>query len=414
MKKRYFGSLVAAAMLAASAAHASELKLMWYMSATDEEPLIKEMLADYTKQHPDTTFNLQIVPYGDIDSRFAQLAAAGELPDISKTSSMRPFLRPYLMDLSEYLGEDYLDNFIKGWADGARFDGKAIAAPLSVSATGMLINKGAFDKAGVAIPDLETGWTWDEFLEKINEVKDKARIRYPLVYDVSQSRWLTYEFQFGNHIYSEQPPYKVVFDHDSATKVLEKFINMANNDMPPGLWSGSSSDNPKQIFMSGQAVAWMSGNWNVAPLSQQNRIDWIAGPTPYGTVKSSMIGGDYIIGFNTSEHQQEVADFIEWMTTDETAQSQYAKGMMVIPANLNVPPVDYGNEAASKAQDRFKHELAESPTYAATDQANPAMQYVWGPMRNALLQATTNEITAGEAIERIINAANDSLAEQEQ
>ncbi|NTF30474.1 ABC transporter substrate-binding protein [Rhizobium skierniewicense] len=411
MKRFMYGSLIAAGLLAGAPAYASELKIMWYLGTDAEEQAIKDVLATYTKLNPETTFNLQIVPYDDIDNRFAQLAAAGTLPDLSKTSSMRPFIRPYLTDFAPVFGKDYLKDFVPGWAAGAKLGDQIIAAPLQVTATGMLINKSAFEKAGVDIPDIKTSWTWDEFLAKTKEVADKAAVRYPLVWDISQSRWLTMQFQYGNHIYSEDEPYKVVFDHDKATAVLDKFIGMTKTHMPPGLWSGSSSDNPKQLFTSGQAVAWMSGNWQVGGLAENASFDWQAGPTPYGTVKSSMVGGDYVIGFNTSEHVDEVNAFIKWLTTDPKAQELYTKPIMYIPANLKVPPIDYGNAKASAALQAFKEELSASPNFAATDQANPAMQYVWGPMRQSLFQATTGQITSSQAIDQIIKTAQESLTE---
>ena len=416
MKSILYTAALSSCLLASglTLAQASELKIMWYLSTDKEEQVIKDVLAEYTKENPETTFNLQLVPYDDIDNRFARLAAAGELPDLSKTSSMRPFLRPYLTDFAPVFGKDYLDQFVPGWANGAKYNGQIIAAPLEVTATGMLINKSAFDKAGVEIPDVKTSWTWDDFRKKIEEVSEKAHVRYPLVWDVSQSRWLTFEFQYGNHIYSEDEPYKVVFDHDKATQTLDEFLDMTKKDMPPGLWSGSSSDNPKQLFVSGQAVAWMSGNWQVGMLANDAKFDWLAGPTPYGTVKSSMIGGDYVIGFNTSEHVDEVNKFIKWLTTNPEAQVMYNKPLMYIPANMKIPPIDYGNKAASDALQRFQQELAASPNYAATDQANPAMQFVWGPMKSTLFQAATAQLSSSDAIDQIIKTAQDSLAETNQ
>ncbi|MBP0652245.1 hypothetical protein J8J40_34800, partial [Mycobacterium tuberculosis] len=77
------------------------------------------------------------------------------------------------------------------------------------------------------------------------------------VWDVSASRWIIHPFTYGNQIYSEAAPYKVVMDDAKWTAALDKFIGITKSHMPPGQWSGSSSDNPKQLFTNGQAVAWM-------------------------------------------------------------------------------------------------------------------------------------------------------------
>ncbi|PRX02428.1 UNVERIFIED_ORG: carbohydrate ABC transporter substrate-binding protein (CUT1 family) [Martelella mediterranea] len=399
-------------ILAIMAGHASasELDVMWYLSSDAEEQVIKDVLATYTEAHPETTFNLQIVPYDGIDNRFAQLASAGSLPDISKTTSMRPFIRPFLTDLAPTLGADFLDQFNQGLAAGAKLGDQIIAAPLDLTAIGMLLNVDTFNEAGIEIPPIDQPWTWDEFLANAKEASEAAGIRYPLVWDVSASRWLTFEFQYGNHLFSEEEPYEVVFDQDKATATLDKFIEIADVYMPAGLFSGSSSDNPKSLFLNNQAVAWMSGSWQVPSLAADADFTWSAGPTPYGTVQSSMVGGDYVVGFNTSEHADEATAFIEWLTATEEGQSAFNKPLFLIPANLDIPAIDYGDATVSEALQRFQAELTESPVYAATDQGNPAMQYVWDPIIQSVNQVAAGQISSADAIAKIRKAAEDALA----
>lgn len=396
-------------MASHATARAAELDVMWYLSSDAEEQVIKDVLAAYTEKHPDTTFNLQIVPYDGLDNRFAQLASAGSLPDIAKTSSMRPFLRPYLTDLAPALGDDFLKQFNQGLAAGARLGDQIIAAPLDLTAIGILLNVDAFKAAGIEVPSIEDSWTWDEFLPKVKAAAEAASIRYPLVWDVSASRWLTFEFQYGNHIFSEQEPYKVVFDQEKATETLDKFIDIANNYMPRGLFSGSSSDNPKSLFVNNQAVAWMSGSWQVPSMAADADFEWSAGPTPYGTVKSSMVGGDYVVGFNTSEKADEANAFIEWLTASEEGQTLFNKSLYLIPANLDIPAIDYGDDKISDALSNFKTELAQSPVYAATDQGNSAMQYVWDPIIQSVNQVAAGQMTSSEAVAKIRKVAQDAL-----
>lgn len=408
-KHSLLAAVAFAATIFAQTAGAAELKVMWYLGADAEEQSIKEALAAYTKLHPETTFNLQIVPYEGIEQKFSQFIASGTAPDISKTSSMRPVIRPYLVDLKEHFGPDYLKDFVRGWAMGAELGDKVIAAPLLVTATGILLNKSAFDKAGVAIPSADKGWTWDEFLATIKTVQQKASIRYPLVWDVSASRWIIHPFTYGNQIYSETAPYKVVMDDAKWTAALDKFIGITKSHMPPGQWSGSSSDNPKQLFTNGQAVAWMSGSWQVSGLTANAKFDWQAGPTPYGTVKSSIYGGDYVIAFNTSPHVKEAAAFIKWLTGPE-GQKIFVKAPMYIPANLKTGDIDFGSPKASAALAAMQKELDQSPVYAATDQGNEAMQYVWDTIKQSVIQAVTGQLTSAQAIGKIHKAADESLS----
>ena len=391
-----------------SAASASELKIAWYVDNDQEEANTRALLDQYTKLHPDTTFDLEITPYDGMVQKFQQYAASGIMPDLSLTSSMEPVIRPFLVDLSKEIGPEWINDFVKGWGDGAKLDGKVIAAPLRVTSTGIFLNADAFKKAGVAVPDQATGWTWDEFVPKIKDVAEKSGTRYPLVWDVSASRWIVHEYQYGNHIYTEKEPVKVIMDEAAWTSALDKFIDITKAAMPPGLWSGASSDNPKEIFTAGQAVAYMSGSWQIAGLADNAHFAWQAGPTPRGTVASSIYGGDYIVAFNTSQHLPEAVEFIKWITSPEI-QAQYAKTFGMIPANLKAPAVRYDNPAATEAIKAMQNELNASPAYAATDQAWPQMQAVWGTVKTAVTQAVAGQISSAEAISQIKKAADASL-----
>ncbi|MDR3515868.1 MAG: extracellular solute-binding protein [Azospirillaceae bacterium] len=412
MMKTTVSLAIAGVLLTGPAAHAARLNVMWFLGTDAEEKAIHDVLDAYTTKHPETTFNLQIVPYDGIEQKLSQAVASGSAPDISKTSSMRPVIRPYLVDFAPIFGAKYLDDYVPAWAMGARLGDKIIAAPLHVTATGILLNKSAFAKAGVAIPSEQQGWTWDQFLTTIKTVKEKAGVRYPLVWDVSASRWIIHEFEYGNSIFSETEPYKVVMDDQKWTDTLNKFIDITKTALPPGQWSGSSADNPKQLFNSGDAVAWMSGSWQVAGLVANAKFDWQAGPTPSGTVRSSIVGGDYIVAFNTGDHVAESAEVIKFITSPE-GQALFVKTPMYIPANLKAPSPDYGSPAAVAALKVMQDELTASPAYAGTDQGNPAMQYVWDTMKQAVIQAVTGQVSSANAVKKIHQAATDALAADE-
>ncbi|MCJ7995381.1 extracellular solute-binding protein [Rhizobium cremeum] len=402
------GAAALATLMSLSGAAAAELKLAWYVEDDSQEAALRTILDKYTASHPDTTFDLQITPYDGMLQKFQQYAASGIMPDLSLTSSMEPVIRPFLADLNKEIGPEWINDFVKGWADGARLGDKVIAAPLNVTSTGIFLNVDAFKKAGVEIPAQDKGWTWEEFIPKIKEVAEKSGTRYPLVWDVSASRFIVHQFQYGNHIFSEKEPIQVVMDDAKWEKSLDDFIAITKDAMPPGLWTGASSDNPKELFVGGQAVAYMSGSWQIPTLAGKAGFAWQAGPTPAGTVRSSIYGGDYLVAFNTSPNLKEAVDFIKWITSADV-QADYAKTFGVIPANLKAAKVEYGNEAASAAVKTMQSELDASPAYAATDQAWPEMQPVWAVIKPAVTQAVAGQISTAEAVKQIRQAAQEAI-----
>lgn len=384
------------------------VSVLWNVNSSAEKQVLNSLFAKYTKANPNVSFDLQIVPYDNYDQKLAQMTAAGTPTDVAKTTSMRPDIRPFLVDFAKKFGPDYLKNYVKSFAAGAKLGNKIIAIPLDVTATGMILNTSAFKKAGVTVPDVKTGWTYSKFLSDIKTVAQKAGVRYPLVWDVTSGRWITYLFENGQHVYSENAPYSVTLNASKAATVLDNFIKMANNYMPSGLWTGSSSENPKQLFLSGQAVAWMSGNWQVAALTKNAKFDWQAGPTPYVTNRSSVVGGDYVIAFNNAKNVAAGVKFVKWLTGPQ-GEAAFCAPLYYIPANINTGKVDYGNASATAALNNLQYELQVSPVYAGTDPANPAMQYVWDPLKQGILQAASGQISSLKAMESVVAAAKKGL-----
>ena len=386
---------------------AAELKLTWYLDGDEQEAKLRDLLAQYTAAFPETTFALEIIPYEGMNTKFQQYAASGIMPDVSLTSSMPAIIRPFLVDWAEVNGPEWINQFVSGWADGAKLGDKVIAAPLDVTGVGIFYNADAFAKAGVEIP--AAGWTWDEALPKIKEVSEKAGIRFPLTWDVSAHRFLTYEFQYGNHVFSEAEPIKVEMDDAAWVKTMDQFIAMANDYMSPGLWSGSSSDSPGDLFINQQAVAYMSGSWQIGNFIDNAKFGWQAGPTPSGTVASSNVGGNYLIAYNTSANLAEATAFVNWITSPEI-QAIYGQTFGLLPANVDAPAPAFDNPAAQAAVKTFQAELDASPRYASTDQAWPEMQGTWDSIKAGVTQAYAGQITTEQAVAGIRAAAEAAIA----
>jgi alpha-1,4-digalacturonate transport system substrate-binding protein len=399
-------ALVAATALATPVL-AAELQLGWYVDGDEQEQTLRALLDEYTKLHPETTFDLQITPYDGMSEKFRQYAASGIMPDVSLTSSMEPVVRPFLVDWAEVNGKEWIDQFVKGWADGAKLGDKVIAAPLDVTAVGIFYNADAFAKAGVPMP--QPGVTWEEVLPVLKDVSTKAGVRFPLVWDVSAHRYLTYQFQYGNHIYSEDAPVTVAMDDASWVKVLKQFVKITEEYMPPGLWSGSSSDKPYDMFVNQQAVAYMSGSWQIQSFNDNATFKWQAGPTPKGTVSSSNVGGNYLVAFNTSKHLDEAVSFVNWITSPDV-QAVYAKNFGLLPANKLTPDVAYTSPDATAAVKGFQADLENSPRYAATDQAWPEMQAgVWDAVKLSVTSVVSGQATAEDAVASVRAAAEAAI-----
>jgi len=394
--------------LLAAAASAKELSVLWFYDDPSELAFVKQAFAEYTAQHPDVTFKLNTVSYDNLFTKVTQLIAGGTPPDIVKLTDVRPEFAPFVLDLSKYEGKDFLKPFIPGVARGMERGGKIIGAPLDVTANGIILNKSYFQKAGVSIPNEQTGWTWTEFEKAIREVTTKTQARFPLVWDVTPHRWLTFLYENGGSIFKDNGTANG-FDTQASINALTKFAAM-NHDglMPLSVWGGT--DNPRDLFFSGQAVAWMSGSWQVKAMEDGiKNFDWTAGPNPSVTTRSSVLGYKFVSAFNTSKYPADAADFIRFFTSKEM-QRKYAQQLTVIPARTDVGTVDYGNPQATEALNNLAYELKISPLAASSDVTNPAIAYVWDTLKENIVAVTLKQETPQQAVTKVSAAIDKGLA----
>lgn len=391
----------------ASATATKSLSALWFYDDPAEISFLSSAIHQYTTDHPGVDIHVNTVTFADLYTKVAQLVAGGSAPDIVKLTQLRPEFQPFLQNLSDYLGPDFLKPFIKGVAAAMVVNGKVVGAPLDVTANGIILNKSLFAKAGVAIPSENNPWTWSEFLARIEQVRKATGVKWALVWDFTPHRWLTYLYENGGSVFAPDGK-SVAFDSPATVKALDGFATMFKQGIIPlSTWAGS--EDPRSMFFSGQTVAWMSGSWQVkAMVDGLKSFDWTAGPNPYVTTRSSVLGYKFVSTFSTAKHPRQAADFIKFFTSKEV-NAAYARTLLTIPARTDLGTVDYGNPGATEALNNLGHELSISPLVASTDVANPAMAYVWDPLKNNIVDVIIGKKTAEQAIAAVDAAANKGL-----
>lgn len=390
-----------------------ELSVLWFYDDPSELDFLNAAFAEYQKMHPNVSFKLNTVPYDSLNQKATQLVAGGTAPDVVKLTDVRPEIAPFILDLSKYIGgEDYLNKYIKGVAAAMKRDGKIIGLPLDVTANGLILNKYLFEKAGVAIPDKKDAWTWSEFLKKAAEVRDKTGVKYSLVWDVTPHRWLTYFFENGAQLFSDDQKGNA-FNTQQSINAFQGFADMFKDGyMPLSTWGGA--ENPRDMFFSGQSVAWMSGSWQVkAMIEGLKDFEWTAGPNPYVETRSSVLGYKFVSSFSNAKYPATAADFIKFFTNAEM-NAQYAKTLTTIPARTDTGTVDYGNPAATSALNNLGYELSISPLHASSDVTNPTMAYVWNPLKENIIDVILNKKSAKQAVSDVSKVIDDGLKATQQ
>jgi alpha-1,4-digalacturonate transport system substrate-binding protein len=385
-----------------------ELTALWFYDDPAELDFLNKKVAEYSATHPGVSIKVNTVAYDDLFPRVAQLVAAGTPPDIVKLTDIRPEIAPFVQDLSQYLGKDFLKPFIPGLQSAMTRDSQIVGAPLDVTANGIILNKTLFEKAGVAIPSKNKPWTWDQFLVAAGQVKQKTGVLYSLVWDVTPHRWSTYLFQNGGSYYDSTGT-KANFKTPEAIQALRGFDKMFDDGyIPKSIWIGA--ENPRDMFFSGNSVAWMSGSWQVKAMIQNLKdFQWTAGPNPYVTTRSSVLGYKFVSAFSTAKHPDVAADFIKFFTSKEV-NSEYAKALLTISARTDTGTIDYQNPQATEALNNLAYELAVSPLAASKDVTNPAMGFIWNTVKENVMLVLTKEKTPEQAAADVNAKITEALA----
>ncbi|MCJ8013503.1 extracellular solute-binding protein [Paenibacillus sp. KQZ6P-2] len=146
-----------------------KLRIMWWGSQARHDATLK-ILDLYTKEHPNVTFETQYQGFDGYLDKLTTQAAAKNAPDIIQMDAA--WLadwngRGQLADLSSLNTKDIDPKVL----DTGKYNGKLTAVPLGFNAWGMIYDKAALEKLGVAEP--KDGYTWDDYFKMVEEIKPK-------------------------------------------------------------------------------------------------------------------------------------------------------------------------------------------------------------------------------------------------
>jgi raffinose/stachyose/melibiose transport system substrate-binding protein len=123
--------------------------------------------------------------------KLASAFAAGTPPDLFVTwggGELKKYVEEGLVvDISDLYKEDWAKNQIpKSVAEPFTLNGKLWALPYEVHSDWIFINRKLFEKAGVKVPSIEGGWTWEEFLDACEKFKAAGIIPVAMT---GKTRW---------------------------------------------------------------------------------------------------------------------------------------------------------------------------------------------------------------------------------
>lgn len=314
-----------------------------------------------------------------------------------------------LLNLDEYVSDPqaFHDNF----RDDLQFifDGKMIAAPMDVTANGLIYNKTAFEQAGVEVPQSEDEiWTWEEWKQAMETVVEKSDCTYGLVYDKSPQRFTTLLYQAGGRMLKEDMTASE-YNSPEVQRAVSFFKELHDDGLiPTSVWLGA--ENPNNLFRTGQVAMHFAGSWMVSNYKDEvTDFEWGVTYMPKDKTRSSIAGGKYIAAFQNSGVEKEAAAFIEWLSQPEQNARYCQENSYLSPVKGNESlEYEYGKEYF----ELFAKELEATETPASQEWGYQAFTtLVQNDLRDGLVEVLVGNKTVEDYTAEMETLMNDALQE---
>ena len=375
-----------------------ELELLISDDTLEGSPMAKA-IARFNEEYKDKGIQVKMneIAYADQKTQVLNRAKAQDLPDLIKTSDDNSF-SDFVLPLDGLVDDS---NFARS---GIR-QGELKVTPVNVTAVGLIINKTAFDQAGVSYPTTEEErWTWDEFLAALDQVVANSDCDYGLVIDHSQQRINTILYQFGYQGISQDE--ENVATISTAKKGLDFIKSLYDRGYSP-VSAGLGTDNAQSMFKTGKVAAHIAGNWVYSDYTENiTDFEWIPVLMPYQDAKATCLGGNYLFAFQGTGHEEEAVEFINWFYKPEN-YAQYCKDGNYLPGLTGIE-VDYDVEG----MEIFNMEInatSNAPEHDADFARANSGVTVGNCIRDAHDQLIAGEITSDEAVAYIQKVYKDTF-----
>ncbi len=412
--KKILVMLVAFAMafslfaVTASADDVKTLDIIWWTDGA-ETISMQSLIDEYEAAHPDIKINLIDIAFSDLNQKLAMAIAGGEAPALTRaTETTISQFHESMVDFADYADAAALKAFYPDAVGYLMYSGDQIAAiPMEVTANGMIINKTAFDQAGVSYPTkADEIWTWDEFKEALKTVVANSDVEFGMAIDNPSHRWMTMLYEFGGSLTKDGQGNMSSEESQNAIKFTKSLFD---EDLAvSSVWL--SGEDPNNLFRSGKLAVHISGTWMLQNYSENIKdFEWAVTYMPIGTTRSSVPGGKSISVLKGTGLEKEAAEFALWVT-DKEQNAKYCLDSLFVSPRTDNATLDY--PICKDAFAIFADELANTVPAAGIDFGYPGYSgQMYSELTNLWQDVLVGNITPEDMGAEFDELTNEILAE---
>ena len=263
----------------------------------------------------------------------------GTLPDIITFDA--PNCASYassklLFDITDSIDNETKNDFISL----SKYNNRIYGLPIQESSAGFYYNKRFFDEAGINPNDYINGWTFEQFNNVCNRLKNtSAKFAVDMRLDATKDETATYLlysliYAAGGKFVSEDG-YTSELTNSGTNKGFTFIQNLVKNGCTS--YAVGATD-----FFDGKVGMYLSSGWTIPDLDNKyptifpNRDTWGLLPYPHDVTKASATGSwCFGVTNNGKKDKSATIELLKWMTSPESSKViTDATGM--IPARLSV------------------------------------------------------------------------------
>ena len=347
----------------------AKLKVFLYMNDHEKE-VYSAMVDKFKEEHADeiSDIEFQITTQSEYATTLTGMMTAKDMPDVFYVGpeSVKTYVdNGYLADLTPLLSDAGIstDDLPQGVLSFYKYDGtqtgdgNLYALPKDASVFAYAYNKDVFDAAGVAYPDPEKPYTYEEFVEVLQALtKDNDG-------DGEIDQWgasfadvyMLYQFIWSNGAsFTSEDGKTVTISDPKFVDALQKYVDLTLKYQVTPTVEQDVALGPYQRWIAGQTGFYAAGTWDVASFMDPETFpyNWDLCYYPALSGGKSMTWSG-TVGFcisETSEHKDLALKLINYLSTDPEGQKDLSG--MNGSASVQVPNL-------LSLQDEFKAKVAD-------------------------------------------------------
>ncbi|WUJ72389.1 sugar ABC transporter substrate-binding protein [Kribbella soli] len=317
-----------------------KVELVYRLWDEQQEVGYKAVFAEFTKQNPDITVRMEVLPWDQYWTKLTTELASGKAPDVFWLTvdyfpdfAGKGVLAP-LDDLISKAGLK-LDAYNPNVVQSYKFEDKQLGMPKDMGIVGLLYNKDLFKKAGVTMP-AELTWAPDgsgSFLEVARKLTVGTKQWGFCSWNHNQTQWLNWIASNGGHA-MDKPYGTFDFAGQKSVEALQfaRDLIFKWKVSPDGTRTNPPTGQATEMFYRGEVAMFPANNALLPFALPEVKFPIGVAAMPAGPAgRTVVINGLAETMFAKTKHPEEAGKLVAFLGT-EKAQRLMGDAGYIIPA----------------------------------------------------------------------------------